>query len=145
MANGDVEADHLEGILYAPPNFPTRHADIFATEGDIIADASENYLRVGVLEDQADLTLGVARLGAVHAQSTALLALFVAAEHASQRVQQRRFSRTGCTEQENPLARLDAEGQLAHRPAPPTGMAPTPVAGVDGCTSPRRAHQHPLA
>ena len=106
-----------------------RHAEVLAAEGDVVAHLRQHHAGVGVLQHEPGAAAVRLRAGTPSMRSDpGLVALVGAAEDAGQAVQQRRLAGARGAEEQHALPRLDAERDVADRPAcPPSGVAPAPA------------------
>src|SRR5690606_10894887 len=124
----NVETDGIQGFVHPLPDLVPGDAEVLAAERDIVADAREDHLRIGVLQHETGRAADVGGGAVADAQLAGVLALLLAAEHPGETVQQRRLARTGRAEQQHPLPRFDAERDILHRPCVSRGMPPAPAA-----------------
>ena len=138
-----VEPDRVERVAHARPDLVARDAEVLAAERDIVADARQHDLGVGILQHEPDAAPDAAAAPPVDRQRARALALVVAAEHSRERAQQRGLAGAGCAEQQHALPRLDREVEVAHRPGEASGVPPAPAARRDrgGCGGTAGARQ----
>jgi hypothetical protein len=94
----DVESDLFEAVTNAPPDFIARHPKIFATESDVVTDALQDHLTIGVLDYESGATTVCCRIFAVDKEGAFSFALIVA-NHAGKGMEERRLSRARFTEE----------------------------------------------
>src|SRR5690554_1868748 len=131
MVERQVEADGGQRTRHAPPDLLAWHPQVLAPERDVVSDARKDDLAVRVLQEQPRTAALCGGALTVDQQLTALVALIVAAEHTSHRLEQRGLARSGCPQQQHPLPRLDHQVEVSHRPGVPAGVTPTPAARGD--------------
>jgi hypothetical protein len=131
VIQGNVQTGEFKSFVNAVPDFITRYAKVLATEGNVVTDSGQNDLGIRVLQEEPDLTPNRGRSMAVHAKLPGFFALFLTAENACQRLQEGRFSGTGCPEQEHPFTGRHVQIEILDRPGCSAGVPPAPAAGVD--------------
>jgi len=62
MVERQVEPDRVERVGDATPGLVARHAEVLAAERDVVADAREDHLRVGILQHETGAAARVGRL-----------------------------------------------------------------------------------
>ena len=117
------EPDGGEGGVDPGPDVRCGNTGVLQAEGHVIAGAREDELRVGILEDDPG--------GAVKAQRAFGFARAGPREEAGDRGEQGALSGAGGAEEEDPLAVLDDEVEIADGPRLPASMPPAPAPGLD--------------
>ncbi|WBM80556.1 hypothetical protein KIV56_03695 [Cryobacterium breve] len=124
------QADRLEGDTDPAPDLVPLHGEIFATEGDVVADSREHDLGIRVLQHETDPATGIRRPPAVDKQFAGLVALILSAEHSGEGVHEGALARAARAEQQHAFARADVEVESGDRGRAPSGVPPAPAAGA---------------
>src|SRR5947209_20632184 len=122
MVERHVEPDRTKRGRHPAPDLVARDAEILAAERHVVADALENHLRVGILQQKAGAPRS--RGSAVDEQLALALAVILAPQHPGERLQQRGLARAGCAEEQHALPGLDPEVESAHGPPAAAGVTP---------------------
>jgi hypothetical protein len=121
------EAHLRQRPVHRRPDQRGRGPGVLQAERDVVPGAGHDQLGVRVLEDDRRPGPGLARRPAVDGE-LALGVAGVRAEHAGEGVQQRGLARAGRPGEQHPLAGLDPQVDVLHRPRPAAGV-PEPPAG----------------
>src|SRR5206468_2278845 len=101
---GVREADIREGAVDPWPDLRRRNAVVLEAEGDVVAGARHDELRLGILEDQAGTTAHV---------ELALLVARALVEQARERQEERALPGARCSQKKDALAFVDAQVDAA--------------------------------
>jgi len=91
------ESDRCERGVDPTPNLVSRHPKVLAAERNIVADASEDHLRVWVLQQETDTAANDLRCLTVNEEFTVSLTIVVTAENPGERVQEGRLACSRCS------------------------------------------------
>jgi hypothetical protein len=131
MSEGQVEAHRVERTGDATPDLIPRKAEVLASERHVVAHPSQHHLRIRVLEHESDPAPRILRPQSADEELTRAFAVVVSAEHAGDGMHEGRLAGTGCSEQKNAFAPLDAQVEAGHRPVGTAGVPPAPPPCVD--------------
>jgi len=131
MIQREVESDRRERGVDPTPNLVSRHSKVLAAERNIVADSSEDHLRVWVLQQEPDTAANDVRGLIVYEKLTVSLTVVVTAENPGERVQEGRLACSRCSKEQHSFPGRDYEIDAAERPVGSPGVTPSPCARVN--------------